>query len=89
MSEQNESEMKDMLKNWHPPDSVLGEPPYNCSKCGKSFDDIHWYHLTHGNGRYHLCSRCCLVEFIAPELNNAVAIWQWVPTEEDKERMIQ
>lgn len=63
--------------------------PYACSKCKKSPDGTPWYHLHLNNDNYQFCSRLCLVEFIAPELNKAVAVKQWVPTDEEKERMSQ
>jgi len=35
------------------------------------------------------CSRIHLVEFVAPELKQAVVVKQWVPTPEEVERMRQ
>jgi len=63
--------------------------PYDCSKCGKSPDGTPWYHLSLNNDNHQFCSRRCLVEFIAPELNKAVAVKQWVPTPEEEARMSQ
>lgn len=48
-----------------------------------------WYRLSQADWSKSFCSRTCLVEDIAPELNKAVAVRQWVPTEEDKARMSQ
>lgn len=59
-----------------------------CDKCGKQGDDL-WYHVSHNNTINAFCSRRCLVEFIAPELIKAVVVKQWIPTEEEKERMSQ
>ena len=59
----------------------------NCDKCGKTSDDGPWYHVSYNNTINAFCSRRCLVEFIAPELNKAIAVKQWVPTEEDIRRM--
>lgn len=47
----------------------------------------YWYRLSQGNSWNEFCSRTCLVEHIAPELNKAVAVKQWVPTEEEEARM--
>jgi hypothetical protein len=65
---------------------------YVCCKCGSKPEstplfDISWYHVDHGGVVQHFCSRRCLVEFIAPELNKAVAVRQWVPTPEEERRM--
>lgn len=61
----------------------------NCDKCGCAYNETLWYHLARGIETHHFCSRICLVEFIAPELSKAVAVKQWVPTEEETERMSQ
>ena len=50
----------------------------------KTSDELPWYHLVQRHATA-FCSRRCLVEFIAPELNKAVAVKQWVPTEEEEE----
>lgn len=64
-----------------------------CRKCQKeSGGDMlptYWFRLSQGNNWSEFCSRTCLVEHIAPELSRAVAVKQWVPTEEEKERMSQ
>jgi hypothetical protein len=61
-----------------------------CDKCGKtdfSTDGMPWYHVSYNNSIQAFCSRRCLVEFIAPELNKAVVVNQWVPTEVELRRM--
>lgn len=58
-----------------------------CDKCGKASDDLPWYHVSYNDTRLALCSRRCLVEFIAPELVKAVVVKQWVPNEEEIRRM--
>lgn len=58
-----------------------------CSKCGKSPDGTAWYHLIRYTNHHHFCSRRCLVEFIAPEISKGIVVKQWVPTEEENERM--
>lgn len=64
-----------------------------CHKCKKeSGGDMLptlWYRLSQGDYGNYFCSRPCIVEYLAPELNKAVTVRQWVPTEEDKERMSQ
>jgi hypothetical protein len=59
----------------------------NCDKCGKSSDELPWYHVSYNDTRHAFCSRRCLVEFMAPELNKAIAVKQWVPNDEEKRRM--
>jgi hypothetical protein len=61
-----------------------------CDKCGiqdAQIDCRPWYHLSYNNQIHAFCSRRCLVDFIAPELNKAVVVKQWMPTEEDVRRM--
>lgn len=62
-----------------------------CHKCkresGGDMLPTYWYRLSQGNSWNEFCSRTCLVEHIAPELNKAVAVKQWVPTEEEEARM--
>jgi len=60
-----------------------------CHHCHKSFGEIAGYTVSHLDNQYYFCSRICLVEFIAPEVNSAVVVKQWVPTEDEVERMIQ
>ena len=60
-----------------------------CDKCGRIGDDLLWYYVSHNDTRQAFCSRRCLVEFIAPELSKAIAVKQWVPTEEEIARMSQ
>lgn len=59
----------------------------NCDKCRKSSDDVSWYYLSCKDGKYAFCSCHCLIDFIAPELNKAVVVKQWVPNEEEIRRM--
>lgn len=61
----------------------------NCSQCRCEPDGTPWYYLSQNDEKHSFCSRRCLVEFIAPELKQAVAIKQWIPTAEDEERMRQ
>lgn len=35
------------------------------------------------------CSRRCVIEHLGPELSQAIVIKQWVPTEEEKQRMAE
>lgn len=65
-----------------------------CAKCDKTAIDSMkgWYYVgIVGGGECDasFCSRRCLVEFIAPELSKAIAVKQWMPTEEEIERMRQ
>lgn len=60
-----------------------------CAKCQKEHVGLPYYTLAYNNEWWHFCSRTCLVEHLAPELNKAVSVRQWVPTEEDQERMSQ
>lgn len=60
-----------------------------CDKCGKPSDELPWYHVSYNDTRLAFCSRICLVDFIAPELSKAIAVRQWVPTEDEQERMSQ
>jgi len=75
--------------------------PVLCAKCGK---DIRT-HMENKQGcptfyqlrlldcisysEQFFCSRQCLIEFMAPELKQAVVVKQWIPTPEDEERMHQ
>lgn len=61
----------------------------NCEKCGKAWETGPWYHVSYNDEQQAFCSRRCLVEFIAPELSKAIAVKQWVPTEEEIARMSQ
>ena len=61
----------------------------NCSKCGIPGDELPWYMVAYRGEAHHFCSRRCLVEFFAPELKQAVVVKQWVPTQEEEERMRQ
>jgi len=57
---------------------------YNC-KSEMSFP----YYVLNDPTRIGLlfCSRLCLVEYAAPELKQAIAIKQWIPTPEEEARM--
>lgn len=59
----------------------------NCDKCGKAGDESPWYHLSYNDTRQAFCSRLCLVEFIAPEMNKVVVPKQWIATEDEMRRM--
>lgn len=59
----------------------------NCSKCGCAPDGTPWYVLTRNNEQNRFCSRVCLVEFVAPELNKVAVVKQWIPTPEEERRM--
>ena len=63
--------------------------PTNCSKCGRPATALPWYQLSYNNQRNQFCSRRCLVEFVAPEVSQAIVVGQWIPTQEEKERMSQ
>lgn len=66
-----------------------------CTKCEKQLPDD-FYSLTFGSITAYqperggaFCSRLCVVEFIAPEIKQAVVVSQWVPTPEEEARMSQ
>lgn len=62
----------------------------HCKKeSGGNLLPMFWYRLVHIGTSSEFCSRTCLVEHIAPELGKACVVKQWVPTEEEKERMAQ
>lgn len=48
-----------------------------------------WLRLEDGTEQWLFCGRICLIEWVAPNIKKAVAIKQWVPTDEEKERMTQ
>jgi len=60
---------------------------YKCAVCNA--DTSMGYTLSSVPEDYtlHFCSRVHLVEFVAPELNKAVAVKQWVPTDAEVARM--
>lgn len=63
---------------------------YKCKKdSGGDMLPMFWYRLSKADWSASFCSRTCLVEYLAPELNKAVAVKQWVPTEEEEARMSQ
>ena len=70
-------------------DEIVQRTVMNCDKCGKASDELPWYHVSYNDTRLAFCSRICLVEFIAPELSKGVVVKQWVPTEDEVERMHQ
>ena len=60
-----------------------------CAKCGNTQKPESAYELRGPEGDHAFCSRACLIEYIAPELKQAVVVKQWIPTPEDEERMSQ
>lgn len=62
-----------------------------CAKCGAVVEEGTSFKVavTNRNQEWHLCSRICLVEWIAPEVTKAIVVRQWVPTAEEEERMKQ
>jgi hypothetical protein len=50
---------------------------------------VDFWHILHGSAEFSFCSRRCMVEFVAPELAQAVVVKQWVPTPEDEKRMCE
>lgn len=60
---------------------------YQCAIC--KADTSRGYMLSSVPEDYtlHFCSRVHLVEYIAPELNKAVSVKQWVPTDDEAARM--
>lgn len=61
----------------------------NCFKCQTEIVELPNYELRYNNCVWNFCSRLCLVEYIAPELKNVCAPKQWIPTDEEIERMSQ
>ena len=63
-----------------------------CDHCGEWIMQV-VYHLEVGNDvscyDKNFCCRSHLIEYIAPELKQAVVVKQWIPTPEDEERMSQ
>jgi hypothetical protein len=60
-----------------------------CSNCKQEFGEIAGYHVSRLNIQWDFCGRICLVEGMTPEVNRAIVLKQWVPTEEENERMMQ
>jgi hypothetical protein len=60
-----------------------------CSQCQTEIVELPSYEVRYNSTAWNFCSRVCLVEYIAPELNKAVVPRQWIPTEEEEERMSQ
>ena len=66
---------------------------FTCKKCGatengKNLDAL-WYHLQHAGEFLHFCCRGHVIEYLAPELQQAVGVRQWIPTPEENDRMSQ
>lgn len=66
---------------------------YTCTKCGAIEKGAgltpQWYHLQYDGQFMHFCCRTHVIEYLAPELQHAVVVKQWVPTPEETERMGQ
>ena len=60
-----------------------------CHKCRGPINLVDFWHILHGSAEFSFCSRRCMVEFVAPELAQAVVIKQWMPTPEDEKRMCE
>lgn len=60
-----------------------------CHNCKKEFGEIAGYQVVHHAVTWNFCGRICLTEWIAPELKQVAVVKQWVPTEEENERMGQ
>jgi hypothetical protein len=58
-----------------------------CSNCSKQIPPGELFTLLGPQAEGCFCSRRCLIEFVAPELKQAVVVSQWVPTEEETARM--
>lgn len=63
-----------------------------CDKCHKEIEG-RVFHVEIGDAvaysEHNFCSRLCLIDGMAPELNQAVSVKQWIPTPEEEERMRQ
>lgn len=64
-----------------------------CTKCQKvSETEMHpmfWFRVLRNGSITRFCSRRCLVEYLFPELGKAIVPAQWVPNEDENERMSQ
>lgn len=60
-----------------------------CAQCGKEFGAIDGYKLQRLDQVIHFCGRLCLCEWLVPEINKVCVPRQWIPTEEEIERMSQ
>lgn len=60
-----------------------------CVKCGGEIHPNFLWRVESRAGFEVFCSRRCLVEHLAPELNQAVSVKQWIPTPEDEARMAE
>lgn len=60
-----------------------------CSKCHTEIVELPRYDLFYNAVKWSFCSRVCLVEFIAPEINKVCVPRQWIPTDDEVERMSQ
>lgn len=64
-----------------------------CEKCSKDAGSQlipkGWLRLEDGAERWLFCSRVCVIEWLAPDIKKVVAVRQWVPTQEEEERMRQ
>lgn len=60
-----------------------------CEVCKKEFGQIDGYKVIRLNSEWMFCGRLCLTEWIAPEIKKACVVRQWIPTEEEEDRMRQ
>lgn len=60
-----------------------------CCVCGTEFGQVAGYRLIRLNVEWDFCGRICLTEWIAPEIKKAIVPSQWIPTEDEIQRMSQ
>lgn len=60
-----------------------------CSNCKNEIVEMPHYIVLYNANEWHFCGRICMTEAMCPELKKAVVPCQWIPTEEEKERMTQ
>lgn len=58
-----------------------------CAKCGVLIDERASFKVIHLEEEWHLCGRICLVEWMAPEIQRAIVVRQWVPTDDEVAKM--
>lgn len=60
-----------------------------CNNCKIEIYALPHYRVIRNEQEWVFCGRMCLIETMAPEIRKVVVPNQWVPTEEETERMSQ